>query len=345
MLRQYHTVDRLGVDLISGVQTRSPRRRLVSRIRRLTQRPRQRLSVFFGLALLPEQLTITGVKVKLGIRYQTVYRYDRAVRFSPHDVRLFPRNDHFVQIVRLDFRTRPETRVRFGRDVFDNVVASCFFEEAAEALELHLEIDVEILKKNPFDFLLERRAVQMPFAYEEDLASIICAYCQRQSNESLSLPGWIAPTQESPRETVATLVELTRLLHRAISYQRREEGAAQPPAETLRLLCGACRDTAVLLAEILRDAGVAARVVSGYLRETDEEIRRAEGSLHAWTEVFLPGAGWVGLDPTNGILCNDNFIAAAVGLRPADITPISGSFYHRNRVPAEMHSRIELITL
>ena len=151
--------------------------------------------------------------------------------------------------------------------------------------------------------------------------------------------------QDSPRETVATLVELTKLLHHTISYQRREEGAAQAPAETLRLRRGACRDTAVLLAEILRDTGLAARVVSGYLRETDEEIRRAEGSLHAWTDVFLPGAGWVGLDPANGILCNDNFIAAAVGLRPADITPISGSFYHRDRVPAEMQSRLELVTL
>jgi len=283
--------------------------------------------------------------VKVGIRYETVYRYDRAVRFSPHDVRLFPRSDRFVQIARLDFRTRPKTTVRFGRDIFDNVVASCFFEEAAEALELRLEIDVGIVKKNPFDFVLARRAVQTPFAYEEGIASIICAYCQRQTGDKLSLPDWTPPTAGSPRETVATLVELTKLLHRTISYQRREEGVAQAPAETLRLRRGACRDTAVLLAEILRDAGLAARVVSGYLREADEEIRRAEGSLHAWTEVFLPGAGWVGLDPTNGILCNDNFIAAAVGLRPADITPISGSFYHRDQVPAEMESRIELIML
>ena len=283
--------------------------------------------------------------MKIGIRYETVYRYDRAVRFSPHDVRLFPRSDRFVQIARLDFQTKPETTVRFGRDVFDNVVASCFFEEAAEALELRLAIDLEVVKKNPFEFVLARRAVQMPFAYEDDIASIICAYCNRQTGDKISLPDWTPPTPGSPRETVATVVELMKLLHRTISYQRREEGAAQSPAETLRLQRGACRDTAVLLAEILRDAGMAARVVSGYLREADEEIRRAEGSLHAWTEVFLPGAGWVGLDPTNGILCNDNFIAAAVGLRPADVTPISGSFYHRDRVPAEMQSRLELTTL
>lgn len=283
--------------------------------------------------------------MKIGIRYETIYRYDQAVRFSPHDVRLFPRSDRFMQISRLHFQTKPETTVRFGRDVFDNVVASCFFEKAAETLELRLAIDVEIVKKNPFDFVLARRAIQMPFTYEEDIASIICVYCQRQTSDSLSLPDWTAPTQESPRETVSTLVALTKLLNRTISYQRREEGGAQAPAETLRLRSGACRDTTVLLAEMLRDAGLAARIVSGYLREADEEIRRAEGSLHAWTEVFLPGAGWIGLDPTNGIFCNDNFIAAAVGLRPADVTPISGSFYHRDRVPAEMRSRIELITL
>src|SRR5438477_13138449 len=137
--------------------------------------------------------------MKIGIRYETLYRYDRAVRFSPHDVRLFPRSDRFVQIARLDFRTRPETTVRFGRDVFDNVVASCFFEEAAEALELRLAIDVEVVKKNPFDFVLARRAVQMPFAYEEDIVSIICAYCQRQTGDKITLRDWATPTPGSLR--------------------------------------------------------------------------------------------------------------------------------------------------
>src|SRR6266700_1294978 len=236
-------------------------------------------------------------QVKIGIRYETIYRYDRAVRFSPHDVRLFPRTDRFLQITQLEFQTKPGTTVRFGRDVFDNVVASCFFDQPSEMLELRLALNVDATKKNPFDFVLSRRAVQMPFNYEEDIASIICAYCKRQTGESISFPGWKPPSRESPRETVATLVELTKTLHRTISYER------------------------------------------------GEEVRRAEGSLHAWTEVFLPGAGWVGLDPTNGISCNDNFIPAAVGLRPADITPISGSFYHRDRVPAEMKSRLELIML
>jgi transglutaminase-like putative cysteine protease len=101
----------------------------------------------------------------------------------------------------------------------------------------------------------------------------------------------------------------------------------------------------VLLAEILREAGLAARLVSGYLREADAESRRAEGSLHAWTEVFLPGAGWVGMDATNGVFCNHNFIAAAVGIRPEQITPIVGRYYHERKVAAEMTSRLELISL
>src|SRR5213083_2832405 len=97
-------------------------------------------------------------QVKIRIRYETIYRYDRVVRFSPHDVRLFPRTDRFVQITRLDFQTEPATKVRFGRDLFDNVVASCFFDKASETLELRLEIDIEAAEKNPFDFVLERRA-------------------------------------------------------------------------------------------------------------------------------------------------------------------------------------------
>jgi transglutaminase-like putative cysteine protease len=100
-----------------------------------------------------------------------------------------------------------------------------------------------------------------------------------------------------------------------------------------------------LLAEILRQTGLAARLASGYLRESDSETKRAEGSLHAWTEVFLPGAGWIGMDATNGVLANHNFIAAAAGLSPADITPIAGTYYHPTSVPAQMTSKLRLLNL
>ena len=201
------------------------------------------------------------------------------------------------------------------------------------------------LKKDPFHFLLENDAVDLPFEYDAALATILAPFRERRTSDELVVPNWKPPSANKPRETVATLVELTRVLHECVGYERREEGSARSPAETLRLGRGACRDVSVLLAEILRDMGLAARLTSGYLRETDETTRRAEGSLHAWTEVFLPGAGWIGLDATNGVFCNHNFIGAAIGLRPAHITPIAGSYFHKHQIPAQMESRLELINL
>jgi transglutaminase-like putative cysteine protease len=279
------------------------------------------------------------------ILYETSYEYDRAVRFSPHHLRVIPRGDVFTQLLNVNFETQPVARTRFSRDAFDNIVASFSFDDAAEKLELEMSADVEVRKKNPFDFILDPVAVEMPFVYQREFSSFLRAFERRRSQGRIILPGWAAPDPQSPRGTVQTLVELTRAIHKAIRYERREEGPARSPAETLRRKRGACRDVAVLLAEILRTLGLAARIVSGYLREADDTIRRAERSLHAWTEVFLPGAGWVGVDPTNGIFCDHNFIATAVGVRPAQVTPISGNFYHHEWVPARMTSRVELINL
>ncbi len=283
--------------------------------------------------------------MQLRICYETTYRYAEAVKFSPHELRVIPRAGAFLQLRGLRWQAQPEATIRFSRDVFDNDVASFFFSGAAETLQVKMTADLEIAPKNPFDFILPPDAVELPFRYAKEFAPLVRVYSRRLSRGIIALPDWTAPSAESRRGTVATLVELARAIHQAIAYERREEGPARPPAETLRRKRGACRDVAVLLAEILRGLGLAARIVSGYLREADATIHRAERSLHAWTEVFLPGAGWVGLDPTNGVFCDDNFIATAVGLRPAHVTPISGSFYHHQRLPAEMMSRVELINL
>jgi transglutaminase-like putative cysteine protease len=283
--------------------------------------------------------------VKLGLRYQTTYRYEEPVGFSPHDVRLFPRSDRFSRVRRLDFTTAPKGTVRYSRDVFENTVASCYFPERAKELEFRLAINLDLDEKDPFHFILESSAVETPFEYDPAIAKLLAPYRERRTKERLVVPGWEPPTSRKRRDTVKTLVELNKTLHECIGYERREEGAALSPAETLRLGRGACRDVTVLLAEVLRQMGFAARLTSGYLRESDAETRRAEGSLHAWTEVYLPGAGWVGLDATNGVFCNHNFIGAAVGLTPADITPISGVYFHKKRIPAQMTSRLELINL
>jgi len=283
--------------------------------------------------------------VNLGIRYETEYSYDEAVGFSPHDVRLFPKAGRFLRVRNLDFSTRPEATIRFSQDVFDNTVAACYFPERSPRLHLQLKMELELEERDPFHFLLENYAVDLPFVYEELLQPVLEPYRTRQSVGELKIGAWSPPNEKEPRETVSALVELNQTIHECIGYERREEGGARNPMETLQAGRGACRDVAVLLAELLRDMGLAARLVSGYLRESDSQQRRAEGSLHAWTEVFLPGAGWVGLDATNGIFCNHNFIPAAVGLTPADITPISGAYFHKTQVPARMRSRLELFNL
>ncbi|MEO6969857.1 MAG: transglutaminase family protein [Chthoniobacterales bacterium] len=283
--------------------------------------------------------------MKLGVRYETAYRYDVPVHFSRHEIRLFPRGDVFTQLLRMEFETNEGARVRFGRDVFDNCIASCSFSAPADELRFHLELDLTLEKKNPFDFLLAPEATSLPFSYEPELERVLAPFRETDASAPLEIPRWERPQPEAPRSTVTALVELNERLHECVGYERREEGPARPPAETLRLGRGACRDVAVLLAAVLRQCGLAARLTSGYLREADAESKRAEGSLHAWTEVYLPGAGWVGMDATNGAFSNHNFIAAAVGIEPGDVTPIDGSFYPRQATSAQMTSRLELVSL
>jgi transglutaminase-like putative cysteine protease len=185
----------------------------------------------------------------------------------------------------------------------------------------------------------------LPFSYPANLRRVLAPFRQKEAGPPLEIPRWEFPRRGALQSTVTVLVELNERLHECVGYERREEGPALPPAETLRLGRGACRDVALLLATILRQHGLAARLTSGYLREAETESRRAEGSLHAWTEVYLPGAGWVGMDATNGIFSNHNFIAAAVGISPADVTPIDGSFYPRPATAPQMTSQLQLVSL
>ncbi|MEO5718574.1 MAG: transglutaminase family protein [Chthoniobacterales bacterium] len=283
--------------------------------------------------------------MRLGIRYETAYHYATPVNFSKHEIRLFPRGDVFTQVHRLRFETNAGAHIRFGRDVFDNCVASCSFPEPANELRFILELDLALEKKNPFDFLLREDAVRLPFSYPADLSLVLAPFLHQEMGPALEIPRWKFPADDAPRPTVSVLVELNERLHECVGYERREEGPARAPAETLRCGRGACRDVALLLAATLRQHGLAARLTSGYLREADSETKRAEGSLHAWTEVYLPGAGWVGMDGTNGIFANHNFITAAVGINPGDVTPIAGSFYPPQDSTPEMTSRLELVSL
>ncbi len=262
--------------------------------------------------------------MKLTIHYRAEYAYDEPVSLSPHVVRLFPRDVLHVCVTNLDFSTNTSADVHWRRDIFDNLVARCFYPHHEPRLVFSLEACVETSVRNPFGFLLESRALKMPVAYNGRERSLLDACF---ANHDLALPEGLCPADGV--DTIEALVGMNQWIYLNIVYERREEGEAFAPLETLERSRGACRDTAVLLAAALRSRGFAARLVSGYLWESvnDPAERKAESALHAWTEVYLPGAGWVAMDPSNGVFADHHYLTTAVGIAPEDVAPVSGLYF------------------
>jgi transglutaminase-like putative cysteine protease len=275
--------------------------------------------------------------MRVEIRFETGYRYSAPVSFSTHLYRLFPRAGRDVSVRQASFQTNASALVNLRRDLFDNEIAACEYPEKADRLTTTLLLQVDLLPRNPFGFILSLPALKIPFAYESEQAFVLAPYLAGEPAPALAF--WQPPANPAP--TVETLVALNSALRENLGYERRDEGVARSPEETARIGGGACRDYAVLLASLLRGLGIAARLVSGYHVETGSGERRAEGAMHAWTEAYLPGAGWIGLDPTNGILCDERHIATAVGLSPMDVAPTLGSFYPKE-VSSQMTSSLQV---
>ena len=278
--------------------------------------------------------------MKLTVDYSATYRYERKVSLSPHVVRLFPRDALQARLVSLDFATNANGSVHWRHDLFDNVVAQCFYPREDDRLVYTLRAVISVEERNPFGFLLDSRALQWPVEYVPREREVLAAFMVAGKTDLLPA---LRPVSGS--ETVNALVTMNQWIHTHIAYERREEGAPHPPEETLRLRRGACRDTAVLLAAALRAQGFAARLVSGFLWEsaTDPAERKADGALHAWTEVFLPGAGWVGMDPSNGVFVDHHYLATAVGREPADIEPVSGLYFGDSTVPHRLETKVGIV--
>jgi len=277
--------------------------------------------------------------MKLTIDYSAEYRYERKVGLSPHVVRLFPRDALQARVAALHFATNPSGSVHWRHDLFDNVVAQCFYPREEDALLFGFRAEIAVEERNPFGFLLDSRALQWPAEYTPRERAGLAAFLDAPA---IDLPPVLRPVSGS--ETVGALVAMNGWIHANIAYERREDGEPHPPEETLRRGRGACRDTAVLLAAALRAQGLAARLVSGFLWESagDPAEHRAENALHAWTEVFLPGAGWVGLDPSNGVFVDHHYLATAVGVAPADIAPVSGLYFGDRTVPHRLETSLRI---
>lgn len=276
--------------------------------------------------------------MRLSIRHETRYRYDRPVTFGDHRLYLRPRDSHLLQVESFEVETTPASRQRWVHDWLENVVLVTSFglDETTE-LSFHCTTRVRIRDHNPFDFILDPDATAYPFFYRSRLHRSLAPYLGRgRCGSSLRVREWFhgaVPQPVAHSDVVAFLADLNGAIRRDIAYQRRDEEGIQSPDETLELGCGSCRDMAVLFMEACRQLGLAARFVSGYMYEPPADPsrgrveNRAEGSMHAWAEVYLPGAGWKGFDPTNGMLANQLHIPSAVSDEPRNVDPIQGSFY------------------
>jgi hypothetical protein len=279
--------------------------------------------------------------VRISVRYSACYQYARKTSLSPHRVRLFPRNDLFVHIERILFSTDASAGVQYRHDLFDNLTATCLYPNSLDRLDFVLEFDAALQEWDPFHFVLDSHALRLPFEYLPEEAAVLAPF-RRSQYGTFDLPEPLSPAP--PRPTVEAIVAMNYWLHENIKYERREEGDPFAPQTTLKRQKGSCRDFAVLLVEVLRRNGLAARLASGYLWEDTphDSLEYAENAFHAWVETYLPGAGWIGLDPTNGILCDHHFLAAAVGLTPGDIAPIVGHYYGNDTIASNLEAMLSI---
>ena len=260
---------------------------------------------------------------RLRISHLTQYNFPTQVRLNPHQLLLRPREGHDVRIESSRLNISPTYNIHWQRDVYDNSLAVVDFPLMADKLIITSEVVIQHYEQAPYDFLLETYAANFPFAYTKNDQIDLAAF-QRPLFDTNLLKTWLQELNLSGMNTIAALVKLNQTIQKTFQYRMREEAGVQPPASTLYKRSGSCRDYATLFIETCRCMGLASRFVSGYLHAPATEVGHA--STHAWAEVYLPGTGWKGFDPTSGVITGSQHIAVAVARNPETIPPVSGSF-------------------
>jgi uncharacterized protein (DUF2126 family)/transglutaminase-like putative cysteine protease len=274
------------------------------------------------------------VSIHVALNHVTHYRYDRRVGLSPQVVRLRPAPHCRTPILSYALRIEPGGHfINWQQDPFSNYLARLVFPEPTTEFKVTVDLVAEMAVYNPFDFFLEPSAEQFPFAYEGQLHHDLLPYLAK---EPLT-PRWrdfVASIDRKPLRTIDFLVAINQRLQREIKYLIRMEPGVQTPEQTLVRAAGSCRDTGWLLVQTLRHLGLAARFVSGYLIQLTPDVKSLDGpsgtdhdftDLHAWCEVYLPGAGWIGLDPTSGLLAGEGHIPVACTPDPSSAAPVTGA--------------------
>ena len=269
----------------------------------------------------------------LTVRHVTVYRYRVPVGFGDHRMMFRPRDGHDQKVLEDTLAITPEpTKIRRLHDVFGNFVAVASFDARAEELSFTSDIRLEHTPSNLADLQIEPQATAYPFSYSEDeLPDLMPFMARRYPDPDNAVEHWVRRflRQGRSNQTGALLMTLTAAIRESFVYFRRSEQGVYEPGLTLRLGHGSCRDLALLMVEGVRALGFAARLVSGYLYvpTRDDLDIRGGGATHAWCQVYLPGAGWVDLDPTNGVVGNRDLIRVAVARDPHQAMPLTGTWY------------------
>jgi len=264
----------------------------------------------------------------LRIDHTTRYRYARPVEFAPHRFRLLPRSTPDLRVLRASVTLSPEASVRWRLDAEENPIGSAMIIGTSDELVVESRLILERTVTNPFDFLLEDRALHLPVAYSSGELPHLAPYLGVREGRLAVLKGWISRSVSDGEGWVPTLQSLTSLnalISTCFQYVPRHEHGVQSASETIFHGSGTCRDFAHLLMESARFLGVAARYVGGYLCSEPGSVT-PHHHTHGWCELYLPGAGWTGFDPTSGILASSHHVPVAVSVTAGEIPPVNGAY-------------------